>query len=121
MLTLICLGHCRLTALAGDDGSNLPQPTTARSSHAAVALHQQLMVLGGVHKGALLTEFCIGDAANGVQVGTSQPTITVLVVNPVHDRASSFSLWLVNLLASLPGWHTCELLSAVQYVDCSLM
>lgn len=64
---------CRLTAAAGQELDTSPHPVTGRSSHAAVALDQELLVLGGDNRSVVLNEFCIGDAAYGVQASQLWP------------------------------------------------
>jgi hypothetical protein len=54
-------------AAAGEEADDSARPVTARASHAAVALDQRLMLLGGESKGALVNEICIGETIN-VQV-----------------------------------------------------
>lgn len=58
---------------ADGEPAGTPQPVTARSSHAAVALDQQLLLLGGQNSGSLLGEACIADAG-GVQVRARAPS-----------------------------------------------
>lgn len=66
----VCLLH-RHTAPPGQEVDETPKPLTARASHAAVALDQRLMLLGGESKGALVGELCIGETLN-VQVCSTQ-------------------------------------------------
>lgn len=59
---------CRPTSSAEQQADVTPHVEIGRSSHAAVALDQQLLMLGGEHKGAILGDLCMTAAMEGAKV-----------------------------------------------------
>lgn len=96
---------CRHTAAPGEVADESAKPVTARASHAAVALDQRIMLLGGESKGALVSEICIGETVN----------VQVSMTDRVGQHAAAHMWWHADFVAVVHSWRW--LLLAV---DCRL-